>query len=116
VKVGDEVVIRPGERVPVDGEVIEGASQLDEALITGESLPVARHAGERVTGGSVNGEGLLVVRTVAIGAETVLARIVRLVESAQAKKAPIQRLVDRVSAVFVPVVIALALLTLRAAG
>jgi Cu+-exporting ATPase len=112
VKVGDEVVIRPGERVPVDGEVIEGASQLDEALITGESLPVARHAGERVTGGSVNGEGLLVVRTVAIGAETVLARIVRLVESAQAKKAPIQRLVDRVSAVFVPVVIALALLTL----
>ncbi|MCP2821126.1 hypothetical protein NK918_24540, partial [Salmonella enterica subsp. enterica serovar Typhimurium] len=78
---------------------------------TGESLPVAKQAGDRVTGGAVNGEGRLVVRTRAIGAEPVLARIVRLVESAQAKKAPIQRLVDQVSAVFVPVVIALAVLT-----
>jgi Cu+-exporting ATPase len=111
VRVGDIVVIRPGERVPVDGEVSEGTSHVDESLITGESLPVAKRAGEHVTGGAVNGEGLLIVRTVAIGAETVLARIVRLVESAQAKKAPIQRLVDRVSAVFVPVVIALAVLT-----
>jgi Cu+-exporting ATPase len=111
VRVGDIVVIRPGERVPVDGEVSEGASHVDESLITGESLPVAKRIGEHVTGGAVNGEGLLIVRTVAIGAETVLARIVRLVESAQAKKAPIQRLVDRVSAVFVPVVIALAVLT-----
>jgi Cu+-exporting ATPase len=111
VRVDDCVVIRPGERVPVDGEVSEGASQVDESLITGESLPVAKQVGDPVTGGSVNGEGLLIVRTVAIGAETVLARIVRLVESAQAKKAPIQRLVDRVSAVFVPVVIALAALT-----
>ena len=111
VRVDDCVVIRPGERVPVDGEVSEGASQVDESLITGESLPVAKQIGDPVTGGSVNGEGLLIVRTVAIGAETVLARIVRLVESAQAKKAPIQRLVDRVSAVFVPVVIALAALT-----
>ncbi|WP_439537108.1 heavy metal translocating P-type ATPase [Methyloversatilis sp.] len=111
VRVDDCVVIRPGERVPVDGEVTEGASQVDESLITGESLPVAKQVGDPVTGGAVNGEGLLIVRTVAIGAETVLARIVRLVESAQAKKAPIQRLVDRVSAVFVPVVIALAALT-----
>ncbi len=111
VVVGDEVVIRPGERVPVDGDIVDGVSQVDESLITGESLPVARQVGDRVTGGAVNGEGRLVVRTRAIGAETVLARIVRLVESAQAKKAPIQRLVDRVSAVFVPVVIGLALLT-----
>jgi Cu+-exporting ATPase len=102
--------------VPVDGEVVEGASQVDESLITGESLPVARHEGERVIGGAVNGEGRLVLRTAAIGAETTLARIVRLVESAQAKKAPIQRLVDRVSAVFVPVVIGIALVTLLAWG
>lgn len=111
VVVGDEVVIRPGERVPVDGDIVDGASQVDESLITGESLPVAKQVGDRVTGGAVNGEGRLLVRTRAIGAETVLARIVRLVESAQARKAPIQRLVDQVSAVFVPVVIALAVLT-----
>jgi Cu+-exporting ATPase len=116
VVVGDLVVVRPGERVPVDGVVAEGASQVDESLITGESLPVAKHEGDRVIGGAVNGEGLLVVRTAAIGAETTLARIVRLVESAQAKKAPIQRLVDRVSAVFVPVVIGLALVTLLGWG
>jgi Cu+-exporting ATPase len=116
VVVGDLVVVRPGERVPVDGVVAEGASQVDESLITGESLPVAKHGGDRVIGGAVNGEGLLVVRTAAIGAETTLARIVRLVESAQAKKAPIQRLVDRVSAVFVPVVIGLALVTLLGWG
>ena len=109
VRVDDLVVVRPGERVPVDAIVIEGASQVDESMITGESLPVARHEGDHVTGGSVNGEGVLVVRTSAVGAETTLARIVRLVESAQAKKAPVQRLVDRVSAVFVPVVIAIAL-------
>ncbi|HMY99858.1 MAG TPA: heavy metal translocating P-type ATPase, partial [Burkholderiaceae bacterium] len=112
LRVGDVVVIRPGERVPVDGEVIEGASHVDESLLTGESLPVAREAGQRVTGGAVNGEGRLIVRTRAVGAETTLARIVRLVESAQAKKAPIQRLVDQVAAVFVPVVIGIAVLTL----
>ena len=116
VQVGDLVVIRPGERVPVDGTVQEGASHLDESLITGESLPVSREAGGRVTGGSVNGEGLLLVQTSAVGAESTLARIVRMVESAQAKKAPIQRLVDRVSAVFVPVVIGIAALTLLAWG
>lgn len=112
----DLVVIRPGERVPVDGVVIEGASQIDESLITGESLPVAKHEGDKVTGGSVNAEGLLLVKTTAIGAESTLARIVRLVESAQAKKAPIQRLVDRVSEVFVPVVIGIALVTLLGWG
>ncbi|VTU24343.1 Copper-exporting P-type ATPase A [Variovorax sp. PBL-H6] len=112
VKVGDLVVVRPGERIPVDAVVLEGASDVDESLITGESLPVAKHADDTVTGGSVNGEGLLTARTTAIGAESTLARIVRLVESAQAKKAPVQRLVDRVSSVFVPVVIAIALVTL----
>ncbi len=112
----DLVVIRPGERVPVDGVVVEGASQIDESLITGESLPVAKHEGDKVTGGSVNAEGLLLVKTTAIGAESTLARIVRLVESAQAKKAPIQRLVDRVSEVFVPVVIGIALITLLGWG
>ena len=102
--------------MPVDGTVTEGASQVEESLITGESLPVAKHEGDHVTGGSVNGEGLLLVRTTAVGAESTLARIVRLLESAQAKKAPIPRLVDRVSAVFVPVVIAIALATLLAWG
>ncbi|MDM0002018.1 heavy metal translocating P-type ATPase [Variovorax sp. J22P240] len=111
VRIDDLVVIRPGERLPVDGAVVEGASEVDESLITGESLPVAKQVTDAVTGGSVNGQGLLVVRTTAVGAESTLARIVRLVESAQAKKAPIQRLVDRVSNVFVPVVIGIALLT-----
>ena len=116
VRVGDLVVVRPGERIAVDGEIIEGATEVDESLITGESLPVSKHAGDRVTGGAVNAEGLVVVRTLAIGAESTLARIVRMVESAQAKKAPIQRLVDQVSSVFVPVVIGIALATLLGWG
>lgn len=116
IQLGDLVVVRPGEHIAVDGEVVEGATQVDESLITGESLPVAKHAGDRVTGGAVNAEGLVVVRTTAIGAESTLARIVRMVESAQAKKAPIQRLVDQVSAVFVPVVIGIALVTLLGWG
>jgi Cu+-exporting ATPase len=111
VKVGDIVVVRPGERIPVDGIVQEGASHVDESMITGESLPVARQAGDKVTGGAINAEGLLVVRTTAVGAESTLSRIIRLVESAQSAKAPIQRLVDKVSAVFVPVVVAIAALT-----
>ncbi|MFS2134595.1 heavy metal translocating P-type ATPase [Duganella sp. Dugasp56] len=112
VRVGDMVVVRPGERVAVDGVVMEGASHVDEALITGESLPVARHGGDHVTGGAINGEGLLLVRVTAVGAESTLARIIRLVEDAQAAKAPVQHLVDRVSAVFVPVVLVLAASTL----
>jgi len=112
VKVGDLVSIRPGERVAVDGEITAGRSHVDESLITGESMPVAKAAGDRVTGGAINAEGALTVRTLAIGAETTLARIIRMVESAQAGKAPIQRLVDRVSAVFVPVVLGIAALTL----
>ena len=112
VRVGDRVVVRPGERIPVDGRVVEGASQVDESLITGESLPVAKQPGDAVTGGAINGDGLLLVETTATGAEGTLARIIRLVEDAQAAKAPIQHLVDRVSAVFVPVVLAIALVTL----
>ncbi|HEV7813602.1 MAG TPA: heavy metal translocating P-type ATPase [Janthinobacterium sp.] len=112
VKVGDLVVVRPGERVAVDGVVVEGGSAVDEALITGESLAVEKRVGDAVTGGAVNADGLLLVRTTAVGAESTLARIIRLVEDAQAAKAPIQHLVDKVSAVFVPVVVALALLTL----
>ncbi len=112
VALGDQVLVRPGERIAVDGEVLEGRSQVDEALITGESLPVPKQPGDRVTGGSVNGEGLLRLRTRAVGAETTLARIIRMVESAQAAKAPIQRVVDRVAAVFVPVVLGIAALTL----
>jgi Cu+-exporting ATPase len=111
VAVGDFVVVRPGERVPVDGDVTEGRSHVDESLITGESLPVAKGVGDRVTGGSINADGALVVATRAVGAETTLARIIRLVESAQAAKAPIQRIVDRVSAVFVPAVLVVALVT-----
>ncbi|MEO8314854.1 MAG: heavy metal translocating P-type ATPase [Pseudomonadota bacterium] len=111
VVVGDLVIVRPGERVAVDGEVIEGRSHVDESLITGESLPVAKSVGDKVTGGAINAEGALTVKTVSIGAETTLARIIRMVESAQAGKAPIQRIVDRVSAVFVPVVLIIALLT-----
>ena len=110
--VGDLVVVRPAERIAVDGEVLEGDTHVDESLITGESLPAAKGPGERVTGGSVNGEGLIVVIATAVGTQSVLARIIELVESAQAKKAPIQRLVDKVSAVLVPVVLVLALLTL----
>ncbi|HEY4556413.1 MAG TPA: heavy metal translocating P-type ATPase, partial [Lysobacter sp.] len=116
VRVGDLVVVRPGERFPVDGRVREGRTHADESLITGESLPVSKDVGDRVTGGAVNGEGAVLVETRAIGAETALARIIRLVEDAQAGKAPIQKTVDRVSAVFVPVVVVLALLTLLGRG
>jgi Cu+-exporting ATPase len=111
IRVGDLVVVLPGERLPVDGIVREGESELDEALITGESRPVAKAPGDRVTGGAINGSGRLLVAVGAIGGETVLARIIRLVEDAQAAKPPIQRLVDRISAVFVPVVLAIALAT-----
>ena len=114
VAVNDVVVVRPGERIAVDGEVIAGASHVDESLVTGESLPVSKAVGNRVSGGSVNAEGVLRLRTMAVGAETTLARVIRMVESAQAGKAPIQRVVDRVSAVFVPVVLGIAMLTFLA--
>ncbi|MCG5243668.1 heavy metal translocating P-type ATPase [Azospirillum doebereinerae] len=112
VRVGDVVVVRPGERIPVDGRIVEGAGSVDESMLTGESLPVDKEPGARVTGGSIGVDGLLAVETTAVGTETTLARIVRLVEGAQASKAPIQRLVDKVSAVFVPAVLVVAALTL----
>jgi len=111
VRVGDVVIVHPGERIAVDGQISAGRSHVDESLITGESMPVAKDIGDRVTGGAINAEGALTLTTLAVGAETTLARIIRMVESAQAGKAPIQRLVDRVSAVFVPVVLVIALVT-----
>jgi Cu+-exporting ATPase len=111
VVVGDLVRVRPGERVAVDGEVVEGASTVDESMLTGESLPVAKGPGDSVVGGSVNRIGGFVFRATRIGADTVLARIIRLVEEAQGSKAPIQRLADRVAAVFVPVILGIAAAT-----
>lgn len=116
LRVGDLLVIKPGARVPADGVVREGRSHCDESLLTGESLPVAKEPGERVAGGAVNADGLLLVEATAVGSATMLSRIIRMVEDAQAAKAPIQRLVDRVSAVFVPIVLGVSLLTLLGWG
>ncbi len=110
----DRLVVVPGERFAADGVVLEGQTQVDESMLTGEPLPVHKHPNARVTGGSINGEGRVVVRVTATGTATVLANIIRLVEDAQAAKAPIQRLVDQVSAVFVPVVLVLACMTFLA--
>jgi len=112
VLVGDQLVVRPGERIAADGVVVEGLSQVDESMLTVESIPVPKEAGAKVTGGSINGDGRLVFTVSATGSATVLAHIIALVEDAQAAKAPIQRLVDQVAAWFVPVVLVLALLTL----
>ncbi|MEJ8835519.1 heavy metal translocating P-type ATPase [Ramlibacter sp. AN1133] len=112
VMTGDQLVVRPGERVPADGVLEQGETQVDEAMLTGEPLPVPKGVGARVTGGSINGEGRFVMRATAVGSESVLAHIIRLVEDAQAGKAPIQRMVDQVSAVFVPVVLVIAAVTL----
>jgi P-type Cu+ transporter len=108
---GDQLRVRPGERVPVDGVVTEGSSFVDEAMITGEPLPVEKVPGSRATGGTVNGTGAFVMKAEHVGAETLLARIVQMVSAAQRSRAPIQRLADRVSAVFVPTVIAVAVVT-----
>tara|TARA_R110000868_G_scaffold108583_1_gene296242 strand:- start:587 stop:2053 length:1467 start_codon:yes stop_codon:yes gene_type:complete len=109
--VDDLVVVKPGERIPVDAEVSDGASHVDESMLTGESLPVSKEPGDSVSAGAMNQDGLLLLKTRAVGAETRLAQIVRLVESAQSSKAPIQRLVDRVSSIFVPIVMLIALFT-----
>src|SRR5690606_28718244 len=108
---GDLLLVRPGERIPTDGVVIEGRSSVDESMLTGESLPVNKDVDSEVIGSTVNKQGRLVIKATRVGAETALAQIIRLVEQAQGSKAPIQRLADRVSGVFVPVVIGLALLT-----
>jgi P-type Cu+ transporter len=112
VLASDRLVVRPGERLPADGVIEQGRTQVDESMLTGEPLPVAKAEGAKLTGGSINGDGRVIMRVTAVGQETVLAHIIRLVEDAQAAKAPIQRLVDQVSAVFVPVVLAIGLATL----
>jgi Cu+-exporting ATPase len=111
VRSGDVVVIRPGESIPVDGEILSGQSELDESLITGESLPVNKQSGDTVTGGAINGTGLLEIRATTVGADSTLSKIIRLVENAQAGKAPVQRLVDRISQIFVPVVVSISGMT-----
>ena len=112
LRVGDRFVVRPGEKVATDGEVIDGASAIDRSLVTGESLPVEVGPGDQVVGATVNTNGRLVVRATRVGGDTQLAQMARLVEDAQSGKAPVQRLADRVSAVFVPIVIGLAIATL----
>ncbi len=111
VKVGDIVIVRPGERIPVDGVVVEGRSSIDESMLTGESLPVEKNPGDSIIGATINKLGLLKFEATKVGKETALAQIIRLVEDAQGSKAPIQKLADRVSAIFVPVVIGIALVT-----
>ena len=111
VQVGDILLVRPGERVPVDAEVVDGRSAIDESMLTGESVPVEKRSGDAVFGATMNTNGLLRVRATAVGADSALARIIRLVEDAQGSKAPIQALADRVAGVFVPVVIAIAAAT-----
>jgi Cu+-exporting ATPase len=109
VVVGDVVIVRPGEKIPVDGVVVEGATSIDQSMITGESLPVSRTVGEEVIGATLNKQGMIKFTATRVGRETALAQIIRLVEQAQGSKAPIQRLVDQISAVFVPIVIVVAL-------
>jgi Cu+-exporting ATPase len=111
VEIGDIVIVRPGEKIPVDGVVVEGHSAVDESMITGESLPVDKAPGDQVIGATINRQGLIKFQATAVGRETALAQIIRLVEEAQGSKAPIQRLADQVAAVFVPAVIAIAILT-----
>ncbi len=111
VQLEDVIVIRPGERFPVDGIILEGASAVDESMLSGEPIPVDKASGDIVTGGTVNGEGLLKFRATRVGKDTALARIIRLVQEAQGSKAPIQALADRVAAVFVPAVITIAVIT-----
>ena len=112
VRVGDLVLVRPGEKIPVDGVVVEGRSAVDESMLTGESMPVDKKPGDEVIGATINKQGLLKIEARKVGAESVLAQIIRLVQEAQGSKAPIQRLADQVSAIFVPIVIGIALVTL----
>ena len=116
VREGDKLRVRPGEKVPVDGAVLEGASHVDESMLTGEPVPAAKKPGERVTGGTINGQGSLVIRAERVGGDTLLARIVHMVSQAQRTKAPVQRLADAVAAHFVEAVIAIAVLTAIAWG
>ncbi len=116
LKLTDQVIVKPGESVPADGVILKGESQIDESLVTGESRLVLKKPGDRVIGGSINSDGALLVEVKALGGESTLGKMIRMVESAQAEKAPIQKLVDRVSEIFVPVVVMIALITLISWG
>lgn len=109
--IDDRLLVRPGDRIPIDGEVVDGRSSVDESMITGEPLPVTRQPGDAVIGGTLNHDGRLVIRATRVGSETALAQIIKLVEHAQASKPPVQRLADRIAAVFVPIVLLIALVT-----
>ncbi len=111
VKVGDKLRVRPGEKIPVDGIVVDGLSAVDESMVTGEAMPVEKRAGDKVVGGTVNGTGWLLMRAERVGSETLLAQIVQMVSNAQRSRAPIQRLADKVAGWFVPVVLAVAVIT-----
>lgn len=111
VKVGDRVLVRPGEKIPVDGEIVEGASSIEESMITGESIPVEKGVGSQVTGATINKSGAITIKTGRVGKDTLLSQIIKMVETAQADKAPIQRLADVVSNYFVPVVVAISVIT-----
>src|SRR5205807_9531510 len=111
VEVADDLVVRPGEKIPVDGVVLSGLSSVDESMITGESIPIEKVEGEPLIGATINQRGLLRMRATKVGADTVLASIIRLVEQAQGSKAPIQRLADTISGIFVPVVLVIAAFT-----
>jgi len=112
IRLGDIIIVKPGENIPVDGKIIKGRSELDESMLTGESMPVTKTVDEEVTGGAINGSGLLVIETTAIGKETVLSKIIEMIQGAQASKAPVQKLADRIAAIFVPIVCIIAAFTL----
>src|SRR5213079_2198298 len=109
--VSDRVLVRPGDRVPVDGVVVDGRSAVNESMISGEPLPVTRQTGDRVIGGTINQDGKLIVRATAVGSQSALAQIVQLVEKAQSSKPPVQKLADKIAAIFVPAVLAIAAMT-----
>lgn len=108
---GDTVIVRPGEIIPVDGEITEGTATIDESMVTGESMPVVKKKGDSVIGSTINKTGVLIIKTLRVGEETVLSQIITMVEDAQMDKAPIQRFADKVSNVFVPIVVAISIIT-----
>ena len=112
VKVGDVIIVKPGEKIPIDGQIIEGKTHIDEKVVTGESFPVGRGVGDEVIGATLNQEGLIRIKVIKVGKDTLLHQIINMVEEAQARRAPIQNLVDKISEYFVPAVVILAVLVL----